>query len=87
MIGKPNEAQFAFEFDILHRTFLGYPASLAPSVRVPRYFALYEDIVANHAKTDPKSRFTPGTYAPIFTRSSMSWYVPSSDRTRTADFT
>jgi hypothetical protein len=59
MLGKPNEAQFAFEFDILHRTFLGYPASLAPAARVPRYFALYEDIVANHAKTDPKSRFTP----------------------------
>jgi hypothetical protein len=50
---------FASRFDVLHRTFLGYPASLAPPQRVARYFQLYRDIVAGHAKADPKSRFTP----------------------------
>ncbi|GAC1523209.1 MAG: hypothetical protein NVS3B10_23230 [Polyangiales bacterium] len=57
--GPMTEAQFAPRFDVLHRTFLGYPASLAPTARQPRYFALYQDIAANHAKALPKSRFTP----------------------------
>lgn len=57
--GAMNEQQFAQRFDVLHRTFLGYPSSLAPPERVPRYFALYNDILVNHAKADPRSRFTP----------------------------
>ncbi|MDP3275017.1 MAG: hypothetical protein Q8Q09_07455 [Deltaproteobacteria bacterium] len=32
---------FATRFDVLHRTFLGYPASLAPSTRVDRFYELY----------------------------------------------
>lgn len=40
---------FGAGFDVLHRTFLGYPASLAPADRVQRFFALYSDTVVKHA--------------------------------------
>jgi hypothetical protein len=50
---------FAPRFDVLHRTFLGYPAQLAPPQRTARFFQLYRALVAGHAKTAPKSRFTP----------------------------
>lgn len=58
-VSPMNDLQFEQRFDVLHRTFLGYPATLAPATRVPRYHALFEDIVANHAKAEPKSRFSP----------------------------
>ncbi|AKU95597.1 hypothetical protein AKJ09_02261 [Labilithrix luteola] len=54
-----DEAQFVKRFDVLHRTFLGYPVGVAPQERTKRYFALYQDIVANHGKALPKSKFTP----------------------------
>jgi hypothetical protein len=55
-----DEAGFGERFDVLHRTFLGYPAKLAPDDRVGRFFTLYNDTVARHAqKGAPKSRFTP----------------------------
>jgi hypothetical protein len=57
--GTVDEGAFAPRFDVLHRTFLGYPASLAPPERTARFFQLYRDIVAGHARTDPRSRFTP----------------------------
>ena len=57
--GAVDAAAFAPRFDVLHRTFLGYPASLAPPGRVARYLQLYRDVAAGHAKTDPRSRFTP----------------------------
>jgi hypothetical protein len=57
--GEVDANGFASRFDTLHRTFLGYPASLAPPQRVARFYRLYEDIVAGHAKADPKSRFSP----------------------------
>lgn len=57
--GTMTDAQFGERFDVLHRTFLGYPASLAPPERTPRYFALYRDIAANHSKAIPRSRFAP----------------------------
>lgn len=57
--GPMTDAQFAARFDVLHRTFLGYPAALGPPGRSPRYFALYRDIAEGHAKAAPKSRFTP----------------------------
>lgn len=57
--GELDAQGFAARFDVLHRTFLGYPASLAPPQRGARFFQLYRDIVAGHAKADPKSRFTP----------------------------
>jgi hypothetical protein len=53
-----DEVAFGARFDVLHKTFLGYPASLAPSERVTRYYALYKDTVARHA-TDGKSKLTP----------------------------
>ena len=48
-VASPDEAQFAARFDVLHRTFLGYPARLAPAARVPRYYALYRRVAAQHA--------------------------------------
>ena len=54
-----DEAAFASRFDTLHRLFLGYPTSLAPAERVPRFFALYQTIVAGHAAGTPHSKFTP----------------------------
>ncbi len=57
--GAVDGAAFAPRFDVLHRTFLGYPARLAPHERTARFFQLYRDIAEGHAKDDPKSRFTP----------------------------
>ncbi len=57
---KLERASFEPRFDVLHRTFLGYPASLAPTDRTGRFLSLYQDVVARHAAKDaPKSRFTP----------------------------
>lgn len=39
---------FSPGFDVLHRTFLGYPAALAPPARVERFFTLFKHVVANH---------------------------------------
>lgn len=50
-------AEFAPRFDVLHRTFLGYPASLAPPDRLGRFFALYQQVVAFH--DGPKAQLTP----------------------------
>ncbi|WP_437674013.1 hypothetical protein [Sorangium sp. So ce131] len=51
---------FAQRFDVLHRTFLSYPARLAPPDRERKFFALYEGTVARHrTKGAPKSRFSP----------------------------
>jgi hypothetical protein len=52
-----DEAGFAERFDVLHRTFLGYPAKLAPEGRIKSYFALYQATVARHANA--KSRLSP----------------------------
>jgi hypothetical protein len=57
--GNPTPEAFAAGFDVLHRTFLGYPAALAPSDRAPRYYRLFEQIAAGHSKAQPRSRFTP----------------------------
>ena len=57
--GEVTVAEFAPRFDTLHRTFLGYPASLAPPQRVARFYQLYRDIEAGHAKAEPRSRFSP----------------------------
>jgi hypothetical protein len=56
--GNVSAADFAPPFDVLHRTFLGYPASLAPAERSERFYALFEGIAKGHAKAAPKSRFT-----------------------------
>lgn len=57
--GNVSLAEFAVPFDVLHRTFLGYPASLAPPERSARFYALYENVAKGHAKAAPKSRLTP----------------------------
>jgi hypothetical protein len=57
--GDVSPADFAPRFDVLHRTFLGYPASLAPAERAPRFYALFETIAKGHATADAKSRFSP----------------------------
>jgi hypothetical protein len=58
--GPIDRGAFAARFDMLHRTFLGYPAVLAPRSRGERFFRLYDDTVARHAAPGaPPSRFTP----------------------------
>jgi hypothetical protein len=54
-----DAAGFAPRFDVLHRTFLGYPAALAPPERRARFYGMYQQIVAAHAKASPKSRLSP----------------------------
>ncbi len=49
VIAAPSAADFATRFDVLHRTFLGYPAKLAPAARTARYYALYQAIAERHA--------------------------------------
>jgi hypothetical protein len=45
----PTEAEFAQRFDVMHRTFLGYPAALAETPRVKRFYDLYKATVAKHS--------------------------------------
>jgi hypothetical protein len=58
---ESNEAEFTTRFDVMHRTFLGYPASEAATDRTKRFFALYNETIARHKdKTTPTpTRFTP----------------------------
>jgi hypothetical protein len=53
-VAGPTRDQFAAGFDVLHRTFLGYPAQLAPADRVDRFHALYRQVAARH----PRGRLT-----------------------------
>jgi len=58
--GDVSPAAFSRGFDVLHRTFLGYPARLAPQGREAAFFDLYRTTAARHAeKGAPRSRFTP----------------------------
>ncbi|WP_234023282.1 hypothetical protein [Sorangium cellulosum] len=63
--GRLDAAAFAPRFDVLHRTFLSYPARLAPGGRAAAFFALYEATVARHA--------VPGAAASRFTPSEAGW--------------
>jgi hypothetical protein len=47
--GDDSGAAFQDRFDVLHRTFLGYPAKLAPGERVAKFHALWSDVAARHA--------------------------------------
>ncbi len=49
-VAAPTAEQFAERFDVLHRTFLGYPAKLAPKDRVARFYTLFQYVAAHHAK-------------------------------------
>ena len=53
--GALTAAQFSPLFDQLHRTFLGYPAQLAPTDRINRFFQLYSSTVARHQAPDAGS--------------------------------
>ncbi len=55
------EAEFTARFDLMHRTFLGYPASEAATDRTKRFFALYNETIARHKDkaTPTPTRFTP----------------------------
>jgi hypothetical protein len=58
--GALPEKDFAERFDILHKTFLSYPAKLAPAGRTRAFFRLYQETVARHSQPGaPRSRFTP----------------------------
>lgn len=50
---------FTTRFDVLHRTFLGYPAALAPPTRAREFYALYTETVERHTQAKSKSRFSP----------------------------
>jgi hypothetical protein len=52
-VAAPTAAQFAERFDVLHRSFLGYPAALAPPERTARYFSLFQSVAGHHAATSP----------------------------------
>jgi hypothetical protein len=55
-----DEAAFAERFDVLHRTFLGYPAALATTDRTAKFFALYQGAFTKYSAMDaPPSRLTP----------------------------
>ncbi|MEJ7596851.1 MAG: hypothetical protein WKG01_02980 [Kofleriaceae bacterium] len=45
---KATLDEFQPGFDVLHRTFLGYPAALAPSDRRERFFELYQRVASRH---------------------------------------
>jgi len=47
--GPDTEDTFDARFDVLHRTFLGYPAKLAPGERGAKFHALFGEIAARHA--------------------------------------
>jgi hypothetical protein len=46
---------FVPRFDVLHRTFLGYPVRLAPPDRAQKFFALYSEVAARHKAKAPLS--------------------------------
>lgn len=41
-------AEFELGFDVLHRTFLGYPLKVAPADRSARFFELYQRVASRH---------------------------------------
>lgn len=41
-------AEFAPGFEVMHRTFLGYPAKMARTDRIGRFYGLYQDVVKAH---------------------------------------
>lgn len=53
-----DKAAFAAAFDVLHRTFLGYPVKLAPTNRVDTYFDLFNQVTSAHTKDPKASKFT-----------------------------
>lgn len=56
--GTVDMAGFATRFDVLHRTFLGYPAAQAPDGRTQRFYELYVG-AATRPTTARATRFNP----------------------------
>lgn len=50
-LGVTDTTKFDESFDVLHRTFLGYPSKLAPPPRIERFRTLFKDAVARHSKS------------------------------------
>lgn len=48
LAGEDDLASFSARFDVLHRTFLGYPLRLAPANRVARFYELYRSTINRH---------------------------------------
>lgn len=48
-----TQAAFAPLFDVVHRTFLGYPAALAPPGRTERFFALFQSTLSRPRPRGP----------------------------------
>lgn len=46
---SPSLQSFTIGFDVLHRTFLGYPAALAPAPRIERFYGLYRSVATRPA--------------------------------------
>lgn len=44
---------FVPRFDVLHRTFLGYPVRLAPADRAKKFYALFTEVAARHTRKNP----------------------------------
>jgi hypothetical protein len=59
--GDDTDDAFQQRFDVLHRTFLGYPAQLAPGERVAKFHALWTEVAARHANA--KNPLTAGETA------------------------
>jgi hypothetical protein len=58
--GEPTAADFATRFDLLHRTFLGYPAALAPASRVARFRELFVAVMrTTSARAAARPTVTP----------------------------
>jgi hypothetical protein len=57
---EPTDAELVPRLDVLHRTFLGYPLSLAPADRTEKLEHLYRVVVAHHAQVkDKRDPLTP----------------------------
>lgn len=56
---EPTDAEFDARFDVLHRTFLGYPASLAETDRTNRFRALYRSAVKRGASESISRKLSP----------------------------
>lgn len=48
VVPTPSADQFRERFDVLHRTFVGYPIALAPADRLAKFYALYRAVAARH---------------------------------------
>jgi hypothetical protein len=51
--------EFVPRFDVLHRTFLGYPVRLAPADRAKKFYALFTAVAARHTAKKKTTPLTP----------------------------